>query len=714
MSGIADGFMRGFSFMEGIRSNRAEQEWLDTVRTRQRGEWANQDRARSAQSAFDTIDTIVGDRSLEEAIKDPAVEQKIVGLLNDFGHRIRPNGKYGTVKRLMPSGDGRIVPMIEQSEGPDGPVTSYGPATVNGTADDNDQVAPVSLEDIKSGLAALAGANPNVAAAVKQRTAADSYRAGVGVLTDTGAVGGNAGVAPSTAPVAPSPQPSAPSVAAPSMQTYAPSAQSQVPSAPPPGEVQASAPAPEPAPAPEAAPATQSSIDMTPQQAAAERRKLIPEIKSSMAAIETLAEGDWPADPAKRKALVDQAQAKLATLKQEHDRLAQIEYKDLTPELLAPRAAAAYKEQGGGARGAGAFVGSLVDQAKEEWNKPSGLVEKYQESVGRPFTKAVRDFREGFRGEPKQAAAPAAPAVPGPEVAKADAKPAVPPQVSKRTQKAVAKVDAPTSPQQVVQAQQTVATAKPGKKITDEQRNALVKMHLAAPDRFGLEDLDRVLRTGRLTKPDLKFFSDTFGTMAYDMETGQVSRIHTDPGAVMKFNSEISTNGAKAQKEAMEYQEKKFSFLQKQVEAMAWNDVRGGKKADQEAQVKQTTGRMMNRLYSTPYLDEWGINTNDPRHTNALLEANRMAEADERANKPGMLSRMFGADDPRNGSLTPFLVRMMMPNEQGVVEAYKSVDAQVKDRAVADRILLVAARVANEQGLPFQDVLQATIAEARK
>lgn len=621
MASFMDGFLKGYGFMENVKTADANRAWDKKLRARQETVWDREDVTLLADQSERELQAITQGRTAGELKSDPAAKQQLIGWYNKWGDPNRPMGTGKVADLEVIDGD-RIVPIIDIYDPKTKQRISRGPATVNGTSDPNDKVDSHTIDDLFQDInrvrAGYAGHSPNVAASMKaERTAAD-YRGGMDALFE----------GPQGEAVAPPPTRragmSAPSTPSAPYQAPAPSPAPEAPSAQPVATQQKALP-------------LQGEIDALNAQIGELKAKPVP---ASIG-------GRNNANAGKRHT------AKIAELEAQRDALSD------------PAALRARLEQ----------------------------LPKYGFEADRLRAKL----------EP-QLAALEAPAAEQP--AAAAPVPAPAPQILKRTEKAVASAEAP-SRAELPAAQQTVSSIKPGRKFTDDQRQALVKLHLANPQAFPLETLDRVLRTGRMSKPDIQFINTTFGAMAVDRDTMQVVGNFSDPGAIAKFQADLAKTAAEIADKRATRQEKTNEANTKGIDRlvdMVFPDDK--KQASQRTALARNLGVTMSTL---------GMNLGEPDSQTVLLDAT-MSYQKYLKDNDGWFG--FGADDREFKSFTPFLVAARLnraPEDviQGMIDPVQRKLERATGSAVTlsdHEQTLIAKRIDElEANMPREQAIEAVV-----
>ncbi len=164
MAGFTDGFMKGYSFMETIDDNKRKREREDYTFARLKDENNRADKQQSAEDLnrlFDDLytDSTGGRLSDEEVLKDPRLKKRLIDTMNlprFKGLWTQGTGKdvaSVTVDDLAVNPDNTVTPMVSQV-GNDGNIISSGPLTNDRKAgkDDPNNQSSVLASTLTEGI----------------------------------------------------------------------------------------------------------------------------------------------------------------------------------------------------------------------------------------------------------------------------------------------------------------------------------------------------------------------------------------------------------------------------------------------------------------------------------------------------------------------------------------------------------------------------------
>lgn len=240
MASFMDGFMKGYSFLEGIEDNRLKRERDDYTFNRIKTADVRADNVQLAEDLQSQIDLLYTDQSGnrltdEQVANDPNKRGRIKDLMNtpafkDIWMEGVPKGVTDIrVEELANNPDGTVTPVFSHI-GKKGEVISSGPATIDrkgAKADPNGQsiIAKASItEGLNKLKSHIAKFSPTFAKSEVARRKTAGYKRDLGIVAAEAGRGQQV----------PSPQPSVPSTPSQVTPSVAPSG--QVPSTPPPRE----------------------------------------------------------------------------------------------------------------------------------------------------------------------------------------------------------------------------------------------------------------------------------------------------------------------------------------------------------------------------------------------------------------------------------------------------------------------------------------------
>jgi hypothetical protein len=180
----------------------------------------------------------------------------------------------------------------------------------------------------------------------------------------------------------------------------------------------------------------------------------------------------------------------------------------------------------------------------------------------------------------------------------------------------LAKVKEPTTPKETKPVTATARRLQPGKKLTAKQQQALVGLYKMGYPGITLEMVDRVRRTGKLSKRNLQGFNVDKTLLMVDKDTGQVVSAYR-PGGAEKLTVED-----KMKIEAHEI--KKNDARHKQLERVVAAD--GGDTESQKRSLGEFTNAW-NRSVTSKILGQDVIN---PEHATIAYDAFKMMQNSNR------------------------------------------------------------------------------------
>ena len=149
MANFMDGFMKGYSFMEGVEDNKREREWQDTVRTRTKSTWAKEDYITDLTELGNEYKLLTHDAkgnplSAEEYTKKPeynnfmAKASRVKGVADKFKNTKGHNRQF---KNFVPQEGGGVAVSMSTYDPKSGAMMADNvPLTNEGGSGDNEQV----------------------------------------------------------------------------------------------------------------------------------------------------------------------------------------------------------------------------------------------------------------------------------------------------------------------------------------------------------------------------------------------------------------------------------------------------------------------------------------------------------------------------------------------------------------------------------------------